>query len=171
MTQVNSEAAAVYAVTPMTGSRVTEDNIIQQAIQILEDRLTRRTTDIEITKPDDVRKQFFLRWGHEEREVFFVAFLNNRNIIIKTEPMFYGTIDSASVWPREVVKEAIRCNASAIILGHNHPSGNAEPSDADKRLTKRIVEACGLLDIRVLDHIVLGETLAQSVSFSERGLI
>lgn len=171
MTQVNYEAPAQYTVTPAVEGIAAEDRIIQQAIEILESRLTRRTTDIAITSPNDMRKQFFLRWGQEEREVFFVAFMNNRNIIIKTEPMFYGTINAASVWPREIAKEALRCNASAIVIGHNHPSGDAEPSQADKNLTKRIVEACNLFDIRVIDHIVLGETLAGSVSFAEIGLI
>ncbi len=82
--------------------------------------------------------------------------------------MFYGTIDSASVYPREVVKAVLEVNASAVIFGHNHPSGVAEPSESDKRITGRLAQALALIDVRVLDHIVVGK---QSVSFAERGLI
>jgi len=83
--------------------------------------------------------------------------------------MFRGTLDSASVHPREVVKEALALNAGAIILSHNHPSGHPEPSDADRHITKRLQDALALVEVRVLDHIVVGGFT--SVSFAERGLI
>ena len=83
--------------------------------------------------------------------------------------MFHGTIDSASVYPREVVKEALRLNAAAVILSHNHPSGSPEPSQADKALTQRLKEALGLMEVRTLDHIIVAG--AETVSFAEHGLI
>ena len=94
---------------------------------------------------------------HWEREVFMVIFLDNQNRLIRTEKMFFGTINQASVHPREVVKAALKCNAAAIIIAHNHPSGECTPSDADRHLTKRIELACDLVDIRFVDHIIVGK--------------
>ena len=88
--------------------------------------------------------------------------------MIEFQRMFHGTIDGASVYPREVVREAISQNAAAIIFAHNHPSGVAEPSHADEQITKRLKDALALIDVRVLDHIVVGD---ECVSFAERGLI
>ena len=96
-------------------------------------------------------------------------FLDNRHRLIAYEELFHGTIDGASVHPREVVKSALRYNAAAVILAHNHPSGVAEPSQADQRITKRLQDALTLVDIRVLDHFVVGD--GEPVSFAERGLI
>ena len=94
---------------------------------------------------------------HWEREVFMVIFLDNQNRLIRTEKMFFGTINQASVHPREVVKAALKCNAAAIIIAHNHPSGECTPSDADRHLTRRIELACDLVDIRFVDHIIVGK--------------
>jgi DNA repair protein RadC len=104
-----------------------------------------------------------------EREVFGCLFLDNRHRLIALEEMFLGTIDGASVHPREVVKRALKLNAAAVILAHNHPSGVAEPSQADELITARIRDALALVDIRVLDHLVVGGTTV--TSFAERGLI
>ena len=104
--------------------------------------------------------------GHE-REAFFVLFLDNQHRVIRSEEMFSGTINCVDVYPREIVRGALKVNAVALILAHNHPSGIAEPSAADRVLTERVVKACALLDIRVLDHMVIGH--GQSVSFAERG--
>ncbi|WGE33907.1 DNA repair protein RadC [Actinobacillus genomosp. 1] len=93
----------------------------------------------------------------EEREVFMVMFLNNQNRLIKKEKMFYGTINQATVYPREIIKEALKCNAAAIIVAHNHPSGNCTPSESDRILTKKIEMACDLVGIRFVDHIVVGK--------------
>ena len=106
--------------------------------------------------------------GHPH-EVFACLFLDNRHQVICFEELFSGTIDGASVYPREVVKRALQHNAAALILAHNHPSGVAEPSQADCNITRRLSEALSLVDIRVLDHIVVGD--GQLVSFAERGLI
>ncbi|MDG6881596.1 DNA repair protein RadC [Phocoenobacter uteri] len=92
-----------------------------------------------------------------EREVFMVIFLDNQHQVIKSEKMFYGTINQATVYPREVVKEALKCNAAAIILAHNHPSGNCTPSQSDYSLTDKIKLACDLVDIRLIDHIIVGK--------------
>jgi DNA repair protein RadC len=99
--------------------------------------------------------------------VFACLFLDNRHRVIAFEELFRGTIDGASVHPREVVKHALHHNAAALILAHNHPSGVAEPSRADVQITRRLVAALGLVDIRVLDHLVIGDT--EAVSLAERG--
>ena len=101
-------------------------------------------------------------------EVFACLMLDNRNRVIAFREMFRGTIDGASVYPREVVKQALADNAAGVILAHNHPSGVAEPSQADIQITERLKKALALVDIRVLDHVIIGE---QAVCFSERGLI
>jgi DNA repair protein RadC len=102
------------------------------------------------------------------QEVFACLFLDNRNRVISFDKMFYGTIDGASVYPREVVKLALKKNAAAVIFAHNHPSGIAEPSGADEHITRKLKEALALVDIRVLDHLIIGDTV---VSFAERGLL
>jgi len=102
-------------------------------------------------------------------EVFAALFLDNRHRVIRFEELFRGTIDGASVHPREVVRKAMLHNAAAVIFSHNHPSGVAEPSQADRRITERLREALALVDIRVLDHIVIGD--GEHCSLAERGLI
>lgn len=92
-----------------------------------------------------------------EREVFMVIFLNNQNEVIKSEKMFFGTINQATVHPREVIKEALKCNAAAILVAHNHPSGNCTPSQSDRDLTYKLTNACNLVDIRFVDHIIVGK--------------
>lgn len=105
----------------------------------------------------------------ESHEVFAMLLLDSQHQLLKFRPMFYGTIDSASVYPRVLVKQALADNAAAVILAHNHPSGIAEPSQADRQITESIVNAMALLDIKVLDHLVIGDGVA--VSFAERGLL
>ncbi|WP_372880294.1 DNA repair protein RadC [Psychromonas sp.] len=108
------------------------------------------------------------KMGGYEREVFAVMLLDSQHSMIEFRELFFGSIDAASVYPREVVKVGLEVNAAAIILAHNHPSGVPEPSQSDKRITSQLKDALALVDIRVLDHIVVGETC---VSFAERGLI
>ncbi|QQD18199.1 DNA repair protein RadC [Spongiibacter nanhainus] len=103
----------------------------------------------------------------EPREVFAALYLDNRHRLIRYEPMFFGTIDSAAVYPREIARRALELNSAALIVAHNHPSGVAEPSDADVRITRRISDALALLDIRLLDHCVVAG--AEVVSLAERG--
>src|SRR5690606_39095792 len=98
-----------------------------------------------------------MKLAHQEREVFAVIFLDARHKLICYEELFFGTIDAAAVYPREVVKAALKINASAAIFAHNHPSGYAEPSLSDKQITKQLIDALKLVDIRVLDHVVVGD--------------
>ncbi len=114
------------------------------------------------------RQYLTIQLQHCTQEVFACLFLDNRHRVICFEKMFHGTIDSASVYPREVVKFALKKNAAAVILAHNHPSGVAEPSRADEQITKRLQDALALVDIRVLDHFVIGD---ETISFAERGLL
>ena len=103
------------------------------------------------------------------QEVFGCLFLDNRHRVIGFEELFYGTIDCASVHPREVVKRVLHHNAAAVIFSHNHPSGVAEPSQSDQRITDRLKAALDLVDVRVLDHIVIGD--GETVSMAERGMV
>lgn len=122
-----------------------------------------------LANPDSTRRFLQARLRGYPHEVFACLFLDNRHRVIEYEALFRGTIDGASVHPREVVKAALTHNAAAVILAHNHPSGVAEPSQADLALTRRLREALGLVDIRVLDHLVIGDGAV--VSFAERGLL
>ena len=122
-----------------------------------------------IANPRATREFLRARLRDRDHEVFCCLFLDNRHRVISFEEVFRGTIDGASVHPRDVVKLALARNAAAVILAHNHPSGVAEPSQADELITVRLREALALVDIRVLDHIVLGD--GACVSFAERGLL
>lgn len=122
-----------------------------------------------LSSPDLVRQYLSAQLRHQPREVFAVLFLDNQNRLIAYEELFFGTIDGASVYPREVVRRAINHNSAAVILSHNHPSGIAEPSQADQRITQRLQAALELIDVRVLDHMVVGDL--EVVSFAERGLL
>lgn len=122
-----------------------------------------------LTSPRATREFLRARLRDLHHELFCILLLDNRNRVISFDELFRGTIDGASVHPREVVKLALARNAAAVILAHNHPSGIAEPSQADEIITHRLRDALSLVDIRVLDHVVIGET--DCVSFAERGLI
>lgn len=122
-----------------------------------------------LTSADATRQFLRSRLREERREVFAALFLDSQHRVIAFEPLAIGTIDAAAVYPREVIARCLHHNAAALIFAHNHPSGVAEPSSADQLLTQRLVAALRLLDIRVLDHIVIGD--AQAVSFAERGLL
>ncbi|MCL2893564.1 RadC family protein [Brenneria tiliae] len=119
--------------------------------------------------PEITGQYLQLLLSRQEREVFLVMFLDNQHRVIRHQEMFAGTIDCVEVHPREIVREALKSNAAALILAHNHPSGKAEPSQADRAITEQIIKACLLLEIRVLDHLVIGH--GEYVSFAERGWI
>ncbi|MFN2348323.1 MAG: DNA repair protein RadC [Thioalkalivibrio sp.] len=121
-----------------------------------------------LSSPEDTRRFLAARLRDYPFEVFACLFLDNRHRVIAFEELFRGTIDGASVHPREVVRRALAHNAAALILAHNHPSGVAEPSRSDEAITRRLRDALALVDIRVLDHVVVGDNL---VSFAERGLL
>ena len=122
-----------------------------------------------LTNPDDTRNYLIAELSGRAHEVFAGLFLDNKNRVIKFEELFYGTIDGASVYPREVVKRALQHNAAAIILVHNHPSGVAEPSKADIAIIQKLREALNLVDVRVLDHFIVGD--GYGISLAERGVI
>ena len=119
--------------------------------------------------PEDTRNYLTARLRHLPYEIFACLFLDNRHRVIAFEEMFRGTINATGVYPREVVRRALELNAAAVILAHNHPSGVTEPSHADEAMTTRLAEALATVDIRVLDHFVVGE--GRPVSFAERGML
>lgn len=145
---------------------MSNDEIIEEALRILKRRMLRNNV---LTSPEATRNYLAVKLSCYEHEVFAVIFLDNRHRVIEYQEMFRGTIDGASVHPREVVKEALKLNAAAVILAHPHPSGVAEPSQSDIRITQRIREALALVDIRVLDHFIIGA--GGYTSFAERGIL
>lgn len=144
----------------------TGDEIIATALLALDSKIQRQGA---IASPADARAFVSLRLGALPYEVFAVLFLDSQNRIIEYREMFRGSIAQTSVYPREVVKEALQLNAAAVILSHNHPSGVAEPSRADEYLTQTLKSALALVDVRVLDHLVVAAGTV--VSFAERGLL
>ncbi|RTE86502.1 MULTISPECIES: DNA repair protein RadC [Gammaproteobacteria] len=121
------------------------------------------------TRPDMVKDYLASQLRHQPREVFAILLLDSQHRLLHYKELFYGTINAAPVYPREIVKIVLEYNAAAIILAHNHPSGVAEPSQADRRVTDRIKDALQTIDVAVLDHFVIGA--GESVSFAERGLL
>lgn len=140
--------------------------VMELARRSLAQRLAQRTV---LSSPQEVKDFLRLQLAHEEHEVFAVMFLDVQNQLLQFEPMFRGTLSQTSVYPREIVKRALAVQASAVILAHNHPSGIAEPSRADEFLTHSLKQALALIDVRVIDHLVVGGD--QAVSFAERGLL
>jgi len=149
-----------------TARPVTDEELVDAAEEILRQRCDRGTA---LTSPTAVRQWLIAKLSSLDHEIFGCLFLDTRHRVIGFEELFRGTIDGASVYPREVVKAALAVNAAAVIFTHNHPSGIPEPSAADRQLTRRLVEALSLVEIRVLDHFVIGGV--DAVSFAERGLI
>ena len=156
----------LYIKSEETFTPASDSIVLDAAHSILESQAL--NTDI-ISNPELCQRLLKTRIGHLEREVFVMMSLTNRHQIIDIEILFQGTINAASVYPREVAKAALYSNAAAVVFSHNHPSGLPEPSQADINLTKRLVETLDLIEVRVLDHIIIGGN--QSVSFAERGLI
>ena len=122
-----------------------------------------------IRSPADTESFLKSRLRHLGHEVFCCLFLDNRHRILRFDELFRGTIDGTTVYPREVVKEALAVNAAAVILAHNHPSGVAEPSQADERITRRLKSALELVDIRLLDHLIIGD--GRATSLASRGIL
>ena len=140
--------------------------IVQEALAWLEGQVQQGDA---LTSPDAVRSYLRLRLGHKRHEVFAVVFLDAQHQVIDIVELFRGTLTQTSVYPREVLIEALTRNAAAVILAHNHPSGSAEPSRADQALTQTLKQALALVDVRVLDHFVV--THAGIYSFAEHGLL
>ena len=144
-----------------------QEAIVEQALAILEERACYKTDYL--GSPSAVRDFLKLKIGALEHEEFWVVWLDSQNRVIQFEGMFRGTLTQASVYPREVVKTALKHNAAAAIFAHNHPSGVPEPSRADEMLTKTLKDALALVDVRVLDHFIVAGT--KITSFAEQGLL
>ncbi len=142
------------------------DDILEAARQVIDQKMRRGAP---FSSPAAVKEYLCAKLAGFEHEVFAVLFLDTGHRLIEYREMFRGTIDGASVYPREVVKEALRLNAAAVILSHNHPSGKPEPSGADRTLTQRLTASLNLVDVRVLDHIIVAGH--DTRSFAELGLI
>lgn len=145
---------------------ISEEDVLYWAEKIVTKRFTRSNY---LTSPDLTREFLQIILAKENRELFIVIFLDNQNGVLGYEILFQGTIDAAAVYPREIVKAVLVNNAAAVILAHNHPSGLPEPSFADQKITDRVIKALETIDVKVLDHLVVGGT--ETVSFAERGLI
>lgn len=179
--EIRNEDAGVYTAIPSVEAPahyphlyrdgvwvpMTEEEVTDTAIGLLVKRL--RSPGEALTDPVLVTRFLKLRLAEEEREQFLVIFLDQQHRVIETEVLFSGTIDSASIYPREVVKASLRHNAAAVILSHNHPSGVPNPSNADRVITKRLKDALALVDVRVLDHIIIGGS--ESVSFAQERIL
>jgi DNA repair protein RadC len=143
---------------------------LQAAVEIARRQLTETLrTGPSLASPRATRDFLLARLRDREHEVFCCLYLDNRHRLIHFEELFRGTIDGASVHPREVVKQALLWNSAAVIVAHNHPSGIPEPSQADEIITQRVKHALALVDIRLLDHIIVGD--GASVSLAERGVV
>ena len=144
-----------------------EDWIVQQAIVLLERRVFKAGPRLE--RPAAVRDYLRLKLVAEPNEIFVVVFMNSMHDVLAVEPMFHGTINATSVYPRVVLQRALQLNAAAVIFAHQHPSGTTEPSNADRVLTEQLKTALALIDVRVLDHFVIGQ--GAPYSFAEAGLL
>jgi DNA repair protein RadC len=144
-----------------------EDWIIQQAITLLEKRIFKAGPLL--SSPTAVRDYLRLKLVVELNEVFAVVFLDSQHQVLAYEPLFKGTVDQTSVYPRVVVQRALALNAAALILAHQHPSGVTEPSTSDRALTDRLKAALATVDVRVVDHFIVGK--GTPYSFAEAGLL
>ena len=144
---------------------VNRDTLIECARQCI---LNRFRSGFKITSPACAEEYVQTLLSDREHEIFAILFLDNRHQVIDYQEMFRGTVDGTSVYPREVVKEGLAQNAAAVLLVHNHPSGVAEPSNADECITRRLKAALELVDIRVIDHLIVGQTVT---SMASRGLL
>ncbi|PPC91061.1 MAG: DNA repair protein RadC [Methylobacter sp.] len=157
-----ADAAGKYR----TRKALTEDQILKAAAIILNKTVAPGWL---VDSPGIANNYLQIKLRNLEYEAFYGVFLNNKNRVIQLEELSRGTIDSATVYPREVVKRALALNAAAVIFAHNHPSGVTEPSLADKRLTKKLKEALETVDIRTIDHLIIGN--GPSFSFADNKLL
>lgn len=144
---------------------VNEQRIIRRAMRLLEKY--QRNPGEQFLATSFTKIWLQLRLARQEREIFMVLYLDNQNRLLEHETLFLGTVNSTEVHPREIVKSALRHNATAVILAHNHPSGTTEASRADRLITTQIAKALDLVEVRVLDHFIIGN--GEAVSFAERG--
>lgn len=156
---------------PTAGYDAKEQRVVNKAIELLKSKLKKDGACISCIETASAEARLFINMAlaDKEREVFLVMFLDSQNRIIESAELFHGTIDSAAVYPREVVKAALSVNAAAVLLAHNHPSGDTTPSTADKSVTKKIQDSLSLVDVRVIDHIIVGGD--KNFSFAAHGLL
>jgi DNA repair protein RadC len=147
----------------------TADEILSMASEIAAANMVREEGGNVMDSPSATRAYFVTMMRDAHAENFAALFLDNRHRVLASEIMFTGTVDGASVHPREVVKRALHYNAAAVVFAHNHPSGAPEPSAADIAITRRLAESLALVDVRALDHIIVGGN--DTCSLAERGLI
>lgn len=152
--------------TKASKTTLTDEQTLAAAETILLKRLERQG---KIAEPSEAGRYLRTHCGHRESEVFGCLFLDTRHHILACEDLFFGTIDGAEVHPREVVRRSLQLNAAAVVAFHNHPSGNTEPSAADRAVTARLKQALALVDIRLLDHIVV--SAAGFTSMAARGWV
>lgn len=145
----------------------TDNECLARAAKIVEGQWQEQKTTVD--HPMIAQSLVQYRLSQKEHEVFLVMFLTAQSTLIACEEMFRGTIDAASIYPREVVKRVLELNAKSVIFAHNHPSGDNTPSEPDKKITKRLQDALALIDVQVLDHIIVGE--GKCSSFAEKGLL
>lgn len=143
-----------------------EQRVIRRAMRLLEKY--QRQPSVSFTSTSLSKTWLQMQMAHQEREVFIVMYLDNQHCLLERETLFTGTLSHTEVHPREVVRSALKHNAAAVILAHNHPSGTTEISQQDKHITQRIMKALALVEVRVLDHLVVGNEV---VSFAELGLL
>ncbi len=149
----------------VTNEPMTENQVLEKAAEILACKYVKKDA---FTSSQATRDFLRFKLGGKEREVFAVMLLDSQHQLIDYQELFFGTVNAASVYPREVVKAVLQENAAAVIFAHNHPSGVGEPSIADKQITKRLQDALGLIDVTVLDHVIIGESC---YSFAENNLL
>lgn len=164
--RINSEAAAPYDVDT-TEQNNKDKEIVEQALEILLRRM--RVPGAALTSPDAVTQYLQLTISEREYELFYCVYLDTKHRVIDLISEFRGTIDGCTIHAREVVVGALYRNAAAVIFAHNHPSGNAEPSQQDVLITGRLKSALALIDVRVLDHFII--TPSETVSLQQRGLL
>ena len=138
----------------------------EMARRLLKERISRGKV---LSNPAQVKRYLRVRLSDRPREIFFCMYLNKRHSLMATEELFQGTLDNTYIYLREVVRACLKHRAAAVIFAHNHPSGTAEPSDADRRITVRLKDALELIEVALLDHLVVGAN--EVVSFSERGIL
>jgi DNA repair protein RadC len=162
----SSEAVGEASEGYVVGDRIAEDRIVALGVAIMERRLERGAA---MTDPQVAGNYCAGKLREFDREVFGVLFLDSRHRMVGFELLFFGTIDGAEVYPREVARAALRLNAAALIICHNHPSGSTEPSAADRAVTLRLRDALAMLEIRLLDHFIIGD--GPPTSLAARGWV
>jgi len=145
-----------------------EQHIIDEALKILETRINYSVNGYNFSSAVDTKSYVKLKLADKQHEVFIGLFLDGQHNLIESVELFKGSVASATIYPREVLKEALRLNAVAVIFAHNHPSGSPVPSKEDRHITQKLKSALSLMDVKVLDHLIVGDSVT---SFAERGLL